>query len=192
MNNATKNLEDDHVYILKLIDMMEIMTDSTVPVVSDLEEAVTLIKNFADGLHHAKEEALLFPLMAERGFSTQQGPIAVMLNDHSQGRNFVKGMLENIKLLKAGDLSAITAIYYNIQGYGELLRNHIAKENNVLFRMADNALSESDQESLYLQFKKVENQGLPNNQKSDYIARIEKLAQVYNLKPQNTKINTTY
>ena len=148
MNNATKNLEDDHVYILKLIDVLEIMTDATVPVVSDLEEAVTLIKNFADGLHHAKEEALLFPLMAERGFSTQQGPIAVMLQDHTQGRNYVKGMLENINLLKAGDLSSITAIYYNIQGYSELLRNHIAKENNVLFRMADNALSAGDQESL--------------------------------------------
>ncbi|MCX6237363.1 MAG: hemerythrin domain-containing protein [Bacteroidia bacterium] len=192
MNNATKNLEDDHIYILKLIDVMELMTDATVPVVSDLEEGVALIKNFADGLHHAKEEALLFPLMAERGFSTQQGPIAVMLHDHTQGRNFVKGMSENIKLLKAGDLSAITVIYYNIQGYGELLRNHIAKENNVLFRMADNALSESDQEALFMQFKKVENQDLPNNQKSDFIARIEKLAQVYNLKHQNTKANTTY
>ena len=184
MNNATKNLEDDHVFILKLIDVLEIMTDATVPVVSDLEEAVTLIKNFADGLHHAKEEALLFPLMAERGFSTQQGPIAVMLEDHTQGRNYVKGMSENINLLKAGDLSAITAIYHNIQGYSVLLRNHIAKENNVLFRMADNALSVSDQESLFIQFKKVESQNLPNNQKSDFIARIEKLAQVYNLKHQ--------
>ena len=146
MNNATKNLEDDHVYILKLIDVMEIMTESSEPVVSDLEEAVELIKNFADGLHHAKEESLLFPLMAERGFSTQQGPVAMMLHEHTLGRNFVKEMLVNIELFKDGDLSAIAMVYQNMLGYGELLRNHIAKENNVLFKMADNALSASDQE----------------------------------------------
>ena len=139
-NNATKNLEDDHVYILKLIDVMEIMTESTEPVVSDLEESVDLIKSFADGLHHAKEEALLFPLMAERGFSTRQGPVAMMLHEHAQGRNDVKEISENIGLFKNGDLSALALIYHNMIGYGELLRNHIAKENDVLFRMADNAI----------------------------------------------------
>lgn len=181
MNSATKNLEDDHVYILKLIDVMELMTESSEPVVSDLEEAVKLIKNFADGLHHAKEEALLFPLMAERGFSTQQGPVAMMLHEHTQGRNFVKEMLVNIELFKEGDLSAIAMVYQNMLGYGELLRNHISKENNVLFKMADNALSASDQESLLLQFEKVENQSMPNNQKSDFIARIEQLSHVYGI-----------
>lgn len=192
MNSATKNLEDDHVYILKLIDVMETMTNSADPVVSDLEEVVELIKNFADGLHHAKEEALLFPLMAERGFSTQQGPIAVMLHEHTQGRNYVKGMSENIQLVKDGDLSALAAIYNNMLGYGELLQNHIAKENNVLFKMADNSLSEYDQESLFKQFEQVENQGVPNNKKSDFIARIEKLIQVYNPSQQNTETNASY
>ena len=180
MNNATKNLEDDHIYILKLIDVMETMTGSTEPVVFDLEEAVDLIKNFADGLHHAKEESLLFPLLAERGFSTQQGPVAVMLHEHSQGRNYVKGMSENIRLLKEGDLSSLNMIYKNMLGYGELLRNHIAKENNMLFKMADNALSGKDQQSLFNQFEQLENPGLPNSKKNDFIARIEKLVQVYN------------
>ncbi len=176
MNYATRNLEEDHVNILKLIDVMESMTRLSEPNVAHLEEMVDLIRNYADGLHHAKEESLLFPLMAERGFSMRQGPIAVMLHDHTEGRNYVKGMAENILLLKEGDLSAINLVYYNILGYNELLRNHIAKENNVLFRMADNALSASDQQSLLEQFKIVENQNKPN----DFAARIDTLIQVYN------------
>lgn len=180
MNSATKNLEDDHVYILQLIDVMEAMTESSEPVIADLEEAVEIIKNFADGLHHTKEETLLFPLMAEHGFSTQQGPVAMMLNEHVQGRNFVKGITENIELFKNGDLSALSFVYKNMLGYGELLRNHISKENNVLFRMADQALPTEDQLSLYNQFKEIEMSGLPNHQKKDFIARIEKLQQVYN------------
>ena len=180
MNSATKNLEDDHVYVLKLIDIMEAMTRSSEPVISDLEEAVEIIKSFADGLHHAKEESLLFPLMAERGFSIQQGPVAMMLHEHTLGRNFVKEMTENIDLFKNGDLSALALVYQNMLGYGELLRNHIAKENNVLFRMANNALSQNDQQTLIEKFQEVENSGLPNNQKKDFIARIEKLNQAYN------------
>ena len=176
MNYATRNLEEDHVNILKLIDVMESMTRLSEPNVAHLEEMVDLIRNYADGLHHAKEESLLFPLMAERGFSMQQGPIAVMLHDHTEGRNYVKGMAENILLLKEGDLSAINLVYYNILGYNELLRNHIAKENNVLFRMADNALSASDQQTLLEQFKIVEDQNKPN----DFAARIDTLIQVYN------------
>ena len=179
MEFATKNLENDHVSILKLIDVMERMTTKT-PVIDDLDEVVDLIRNFADGLHHAKEESLLFPLMAERGFSMTQGPIAVMLSDHVQGRNFVKGMAENISLLKNGDFSAKKAIYENMLGYRELLTNHIAKENNILFRMADNALSTADHQSLLKQFSEIESQKIAtNNANGDYLARIEKLAQKY-------------
>ncbi len=178
METATKNLENDHESILKLIDVMEIMTGSTEFEIDDLEEVVDIIKNFADGMHHAKEETLLFPLMAERGFSMQQGPIAVMLSDHTQGRDYVKKITENIQFLKEGDLSSLNLIYKNMLDYCELLRNHIQKENNVLFRMADNAMSQYDQESLLIEFENIENQGMINH--NDFIERIEKLVQAYN------------
>ena len=55
MNTAAKNLEDDHVHILKLIDVMNRIIGSDSPDISHLESIVDIIKNFADGLHHAKE-----------------------------------------------------------------------------------------------------------------------------------------
>jgi hemerythrin-like domain-containing protein len=33
---------------------------------------------FADACHHGKEEEILFRVMAENGFSTDSGPLAVM------------------------------------------------------------------------------------------------------------------
>jgi len=106
MNNATQNLEDDHLHILRLIEIMAVMSKQPKPTIADLEEVVELIRQFADGLHHAKEEKLLFPLMAEKGFSLQHGPVAVMLMDHEQGRVYVKGMAEGIKLYKNGQKDA--------------------------------------------------------------------------------------
>jgi len=184
MNIATQNLEDDHLYILRLIDVMESMTTHPAPEVADLEEAVELIKSYADGLHHTKEETLLFPLMAEHGFSSTQGPVAMMLHEHTIGRAFVKGISDNIELLKGGDLSAFNLVSANIKGYSELLQNHIYKENNMLFRMADGALTESDQQSLFQQFEQLENKGGPNSTKGDFIARIARLEQTYHITNQ--------
>jgi len=178
MKTATENLENDHIYILQLTDVMERITILEEPHIADLEEIVDLIRNFADGMHHNKEENLLFPLMGEKGFSKEQGPVAVMLSEHVHGRNFVKGMTENISLLKEGDATALRKVYTNMLGYAELLRNHIAKENNILFRMADNVFSEQEHQGLLTEFRKIENANLTAGRQS-YISRVEKLAGQY-------------
>jgi hemerythrin-like domain-containing protein len=153
---ATKNLENDHVYILRLTDVMERMILKGNTEIEHLEKAVKLIREYADGFHHAKEESLLFPLMETKGFSSKMGPVAVMLHEHVMGRDFVKGMLEGIQELKDGNASAYFSIYENMKGYIELLRNHISKENNILFRMADNAISDEEQQDLLGKFSEIE------------------------------------
>ena len=42
-------------------------------------EAADFIRGFADGCHHHKEEGVLFKMMVDNGFSTQGGPVGVML-----------------------------------------------------------------------------------------------------------------
>ncbi len=179
MNTATENLENDHVNILRLTDVMEKMIQVKSTNTEHFEKTVSLIKGYADGLHHAKEENLLFPLMVKRGYSAKQGPVAVMLNDHAQGREYVKGMVEGIAGYKRGNETALTKIYENMQGYIILLRNHIAKENNVLFRMADTALSEKDQQELLEEFAKVENEEVCGRALKDCITAIGKLESAY-------------
>jgi hemerythrin-like domain-containing protein len=181
MNTATKNLEDDHVHILKLIDVMNRIIGSDRPDVGHLESIVEIIRNFADGLHHAKEENQYFPFLVKRGFSLTQGPVAVMLNEHERGREYVKEISDNIPLYKNGNMAALGNIYRNMASYAELLRNHISKENNILFRMADNALSEADQQELLRLFAKAESNYSSGLSSSAYIERIEKLASAYGI-----------
>lgn len=177
MNSATKNLENDHIYILRLTDVMEQITQSDEPDIEHIEKVVGIIRNFADGLHHAKEEEHLFPYLEKKGFSATQGPIAVMLSEHDQGRDFVKGIVENISRYRNGDRNAAGEIYRNMTGYAVLLRNHISKENNILFRMADRALSEDDHSALSEQF--AEEEARNGSGSADYIRQIEELASIY-------------
>ena len=181
MQTATKSLENDHVHIIRLIDVMEHITHTENPEIEHIETIVKIIRSFADGLHHAKEENIFFPLLGERGFSSTQGPVAVMLHEHVEGRNYVKGIADNISLYKSGDKSALRDIYRNMKGYSELLRNHISKENNILFKMADKVLSISDQNNLLSRFAEVEKNHVMPPSSKNYPEQIHDLVSFYNL-----------
>jgi hemerythrin-like domain-containing protein len=180
MNTATQNLEFDHVHILRLTDTMEAMVKQSIDDPEHIESVINLIKSYADGIHHLKEENLLFPKMIEKGFSRDQGPLAVMLNEHVQGRNYVKGMVEGLTSYKNGDSLALKSVYSNMLGYVELLRGHILKENNILFRMADQILTAEEQQELTKQFAKVEKNPVCGGVFTDCINEIEKLGALYN------------
>lgn len=179
MNTASKNLEADHVHILKLTDVMNAVTRTEKPDIDHIENIIDIIRNFADGLHHAKEENQFFPALEKKGFSPDQGPVGVMLNEHREGRKFVKGIADNLDDFKNGKKEALKGIYMNMSGYAELLQSHILKENNILFRMADNILSDQEQKDLLDKFESVEQSRPAGTHASDYVTRINTLAVFY-------------
>jgi hemerythrin-like domain-containing protein len=179
MKTATQNLENDHDYILRLTDVMLAMVKCQSVKIEHFEMVISLIKNFADGSHHAKEENYLFPLMGAKGYSPEHGPVAVMLHEHEQGRNFVKGAVDAILELKKGNSYALQTIYDNMKGYAHLLKSHIDKENNILFRMADQAFSTEEQQNLLIQFAAVEENTKEEFNLNNSIQKIADLAAIY-------------
>jgi hemerythrin-like domain-containing protein len=179
MKTATENLENDHVYILILTEVMQKIAKIEFPDLSHIETVIGIIRNFADGIHHAKEENLFFPKLGEKGLSPYQGPVAVMLHEHVEGRNYVKGMADNLALCRNGKKEAAAALSVNMEGYASLLQEHIAKENNILFKMADNVLSGREQSDLVSEFERVEVSQEEGKRPSDYIIKVGELAVIY-------------
>jgi hemerythrin-like domain-containing protein len=179
MNTATENLENDHIYILRLTEVMLAMVEKQSVDISHFDLVIDLIRNFADGLHHAKEEDLLFPLMGEKGFSPENGPVSVMLHDHEEGRKYVKGASEGIQAFKAGNAAGLNAIYENMQGYALLLQGHIDKENNILFRMADQVFSTEEQQNLLKQFADIEDSAEVEFNSENSIQKVNNLTAIY-------------
>jgi hemerythrin-like domain-containing protein len=121
-----------------------------------VDEMVDFFRSFADGCHHAKEEKLLFTKMQERGVPVQGGPIAAMLQEHDQGRRLVRAMAEALPGARAGDGIAIAAVKDNLRTYAGFLRAHIAKEDNILYPMADRLFTPDDQRALGEAFDRLE------------------------------------
>ncbi len=120
-----------------------------------VETILDFIRSFADRFHHAKEEDLLFARMAERGFPVEGGPIGMMLREHEIGRGHVAGIAGDLPRAAAGDASARTVAAENLGGWAALLRQHIFKEDNILYPMAVRMLTPADMKALEEDFARV-------------------------------------
>jgi len=158
--SATNELRTEHRAIERMLAVLEEASNRLEhgqrvrPEV--FRQAVDFVRNFADRCHHAKEEENLFPRMEARGVPRQGGPIGVMLFEHEEGRAYVGAIAEAIDAYEADGQSVAPTIAENARGYVDLLRQHIMKEENVLFPMADRVLSAADQAELDRRFEQIE------------------------------------
>jgi hemerythrin-like domain-containing protein len=169
------------IVISALEEMAERADQSGELDISDARDAVDFIKNFADKCHHGKEEERLFPAAAERGIPKERGPIGMMLHEHEIGRQHVRNMLAAIDKIDAGDNGAVDAFIEEARGYALLLRSHIHKEDNILFPMAQQVLSDDDQKQLLDEFEKVEHEEMGDGTHEKYLTIAKKLAATYNV-----------
>jgi hemerythrin-like domain-containing protein len=138
---------------LSLLEKAVALIESNQPVPNDFPKwAPGFLSRFADKCHHAKEEDVFFPLLKERGIPEEGGPIGVMLHEHVMGRDCVRRMRE---ASEQDDFDG-TKFAKAAREYIPLLRQHIFKENNILFKMAGHVLSEDDDADLDHRFTKVE------------------------------------
>jgi hemerythrin-like domain-containing protein len=121
-----------------------------------LTRCVEFFRHYADACHHAKEEDLLFPILEARGVPREGGPIGVMLHEHTIARKLTKEMGKALTDISTGGRKAASSFCQTARQYLELLRNHIHKEDNVLFTMGDRLMSNEDQESLAGEFCEVD------------------------------------
>jgi len=138
-------------------------------------DAAAFIKGFADGCHHRKEEGVLFERMAAAGLPREVGPIAVMLAEHEQGRAFTRGMRAAAERLAAGDVAAAREVVANARGYAALLRQHIQKEDGILFPMAAQVIPAAQHAEVVEAFEHVEHEETGEGVHEKYLALAEAL-----------------
>ena len=143
-----KSLREDHEHILDALDLIEPLLEKyrkNEITIEYLEKLVVFFQKFADQCHHGKEEVCLFPTVEARGMGFRGGPIEVMVCEHGMGRYFLKNAMDAIQeLKKQRKEDDVRKLYHYLLQYRELLRQHIEKENNILFPMSSQMLGEKE------------------------------------------------
>ncbi len=162
MHHPTHALRAEHQVILKVLDCFEIALRRAAAA-QTLAEAeflpfVEFFREFADRCHHCKEEDRLFPCLERCGLPREHGPIAVMLHEHQLGRAHVRAIAESLPAAAAGDPAALRRALHEGREFIHLLREHIYKENEVLFQMADQMIGDADRTALAHEYESAESQ----------------------------------
>jgi hemerythrin-like domain-containing protein len=109
-----------------------------------LSELVQLFQTFADRCHHGKEEDQLFPAMRAKGMGAT---LAVFVEEHEEGRGYVRTL--------AGGATGAEKVRAARQYVG-MLRDHIQRENEVLFPMAEEVFTAEEHSALARAYEDVE------------------------------------
>ncbi|MBI3953759.1 MAG: hemerythrin domain-containing protein [Chloroflexi bacterium] len=143
----TEELRRDHRVIERVLKALERIVQAAqrggaLDTVS-LRQALEFSRVFVDACHHRKEERCLFPCLEGRGIPKEGGPIGVMLAEHQQGRELVRQITAALSAYatsggSAGDILTLCG------AYSALLRQHIFKEDNILFAMGEAVMSPAD------------------------------------------------
>ncbi len=145
MKHPVDDLMAEHRVIESVLDAIECELssgDSSAFRADFWQQVAEFAANYADRRHHGKEEEVLFPMLREAGLPEGEGPVACMLHEHVQGRELVG------QLRQAAQDGRAEPTYAAARGYVHLLRDHIAKEDQVLFEMARQMLSAEQVERL--------------------------------------------
>ena len=171
MKTALQILSDEHQNILKVIDALLKECDSLKSgnkINKDFfKKIIDFIKGYADKFHHAKEEDILFVELCKDGVRMHCNPTQQMLHEHDLGRNFIKELEKGIEENNKEE------VVENAKGYAHLLQEHIFKEDNILYPMADESLSLSVKNDMLEKFQRVEQKII--KEKNMYLLFLEEL-----------------
>jgi hemerythrin-like domain-containing protein len=180
----TEELKLEHQAVLSILEILNSISAKIrrgEPVdIQHLEQILKILKEFVDQSHHGKEEKILFTALEKLGFPKEGGPVGVMLVEHDNGRSYIQGMREAVASVKAGDQSALKDFAVNASYYSALMVEHIYKEDNILYPMADMHLSPDDKRTMLNDFRKIEKEAIGLDHLKVYLDQIEELKAIYN------------
>ncbi|WP_184664756.1 hemerythrin domain-containing protein [Texcoconibacillus texcoconensis] len=155
---ALRQLLDEHPL---LREQMEAFQRTSLDVKKDIEEGrdgktnmVRLheqLQSFVTDIdpHSEREEGVLFPMMANY-IGREGGPIAVMEYEHDQAKRHLALFFEEVEQKSIAELpkEAILKLANYANVVYTTLTDHFAKEEQILFPMAEKMLTDEEKESL--------------------------------------------
>lgn len=156
----TDILREEHQGVLQKLDALEKVIshlDEKEVISAKLRELASFLKTDL-WVHFTKEEEALFPEI-EKFVPREGGPTGMMLIEHEDLRNtnaeFQPAV--DVYLRDSDNLEAKGMIRGHGSHFIEVLRQHIDKENNILFMMADMHLDQTQIDKVVKLFHEIEN-----------------------------------
>lgn len=179
MGAATRLLRQEHQSIRDALNFAEGVSiriergEQAPPEV--LAKVTGFFRRFVDQCHHHKEEDVFFPALEEKGVQASGGPLGVMLMEHERARGLIHKMTEAAAGSNADGEASAKTWARAAWDYSGLMQEHFGKEEEILFRMADNILSPQEHAAIAADFEKVEREKIGSAERQELEAMMKNL-----------------
>jgi hemerythrin-like domain-containing protein len=179
MSRPTETLQKEHKICLSTLEAMEREIGRVEA--GDLFDAETFarligfFRSYMDECHEPKEASLLFAKLAQRGLSRDEGILADLTREHAQlGRKLSSAEAELGAATPGGKARA--AFFADLRSYIGGMRAHMRKEDELLFPIVSQMLTQRDLEELARAFESVESQEIIDGVHHKYVDLAHRLA----------------
>ncbi len=128
-----------------------------------------------------RKKGTLFPRLERNGVPEAGGPIGVMVYEHQHGRQLIQTMQEALR--HWDQQRSRQHLCEAAEQYVTLLRQHIWKEDHVLFMFAERVLPAAEDQVICSEFAQYEAQRVGREKRQRYQQLIEALAREFDVPP---------
>jgi hemerythrin-like domain-containing protein len=160
MGDITYHLKHDHRIIERVLRALEgmcvrIEAGESIPAqpVSELYEFLSI---FSDGYHHGKEEKYLFPALLREGVAFRGGATDALVREHDRERKLMTDLQGSVRSYVEDNPGSRESFVKIASQYVDLMVEHFQKEDQVLFRIANDSLDENAKADLSQKFAQAE------------------------------------
>lgn len=143
--NSVEIMVMEHDNILRMLNVVrkacfKVMNGKEVNY-DDFAKMIEFIRKYADAHHHGKEEKFLFKEMQTKLGKLGENLITHgMLVEHDLGRLYMSDLEDALRKVKKGDEESKLDVISNAVGYTNLLKRHITKENDAVYKFGETKL----------------------------------------------------
>lgn len=152
-------LKNEHPPLLEKLEGLLELTNkiaNEVDINETFNQLINEVKVFLSELdpHSQREEGVLFEMM-EKYIGRTSGPIAVMEYEHDQAKSFIASFLNKTNLNDHLSVEEQKNCSDLVKNAYYTLTQHFAKEENVLFPMAERMLTDEEKEELLTRIREI-------------------------------------
>lgn len=183
--NSVGILVEEHRQILRMLDVMHcaslhLLSGSPVDG-EDWRGMVAFVRQYADRIHHGKEENYLFKMIVDEMGEVGDNLIRRgMMVEHDIGRLYSSDLDAAITAYEAEPIDENRlSILVAAGSYEKLLRRHIQKENDTVFPFGEKILSKAATAWVEERVHHFEQEQANINERETQLARLRELEKIY-------------
>lgn len=168
----TETLTREHVLLILMTKTAEqevrYMRDTGEYRKDEVGQLVDFFEFFTEACHDPKEENFLFAHLRNRGLSADTGILAQFYRDHEEFTTRLRAIEHWLLADKKDGPKDVAELAGQLNDYLNLMRSHVAREEDHLFTLANGLLTDEDQKEIERGFDAVESEEVAEGVQEKY------------------------